>query len=811
MSKRLAEVAAELLVSTKDITDFLTEKGVEVGSSRNAKINEETYQLLVKNFKKSLDVKEKAEKLNIGVTTRPVKKEEPKPKEKARPWEKPTLGDKEPKSLKGLSVSNETTKTTEPVLSADLKTPQIKEENTAKESEVIRAQTPGLQGLKIQGKIDLDANRKKNNPPQSPKNQPQQPKVQVKETPKEQPVVKVEQTPPVKVGEKPVSEKPVEVKPPVVKEVDPPVESKDDTLERIEAPTLRGLKILGKINIEASPSAKKKKKKRDRRPETTAGPNQGVQTNRNQGQGQGQQGQGQQGQGNRQNNGNNQNRGPKQQDQGYTNERRRQEDLKNQQAGGTNNTAGSGSAPGSTDDKKKKRPMTQAMIAEEAEKRKKKGMPVKGAVLAPKAALNEDDTVKRGGTAKKKKKGGKEVTTREVQDNIKATMAKVQGQGKKKRGSTRSARDERKERLRQQDEHIEEEALQVTEFISVSELASLMDVSATDIIMACMKLGVIVSINQRLDAEIIELVANEFGFEVEFISAEDQMEMEEEEEEDAEESLQMRAPIVTVMGHVDHGKTSLLDYIRKANVVAGEAGGITQHIGAYEVSVPHMDNKRVTFLDTPGHEAFTAMRARGAKVTDIAVIIIAADDSIMPQTREAISHAQATNVPMVFAINKIDKPGASPDKIRQELAGMNLLVEEWGGKYQSQEISAKHGLNVDLLLEKIVLEAELLDLKANPDRQAVGTILEASLEKGRGYVAKVLIQNGTLNIGDVIVSGSHAGKVKAMFNERGKRVKEAGPSSPVLVLGLDGVPQAGEKIKVMTSEREARELAHQPS
>ena len=348
--------------------------------------------------------------------------------------------------------------------------------------------------------------------------------------------------------------------------------------------------------------------------------------------------------------------------------------------------------------------------------------------------------------------------------------------------------------------------LQVTEFISVSELANLMDVSFAEVISKCMSLGLMVSINQRLDAEVIELVAGEFGFTVEFIDMEKQVEMEEEEEEDEEEELKSRAPIVTIMGHVDHGKTSLLDYIRNANVVAGEAGGITQHIGAYEVTLSN--GKHIAFLDTPGHEAFTAMRARGAKVTDIAVIVIAADDAVMPQTREAISHAQAAGVPMIFAINKIDKDGANPQKIYEQLSQMNLLVEEWGGKYQSQQLSAKKGLNVDALLEKILLEAELLDLKANPDREASGTIIEATLDKGRGYVATVLVQNGTLHQGDLVVSGQYFGRIKAMFNERNKKSDEAPPSTPVLILGLNGAPQAGEKFKVYSDESEAKEVAN---
>jgi translation initiation factor IF-2 len=331
-----------------------------------------------------------------------------------------------------------------------------------------------------------------------------------------------------------------------------------------------------------------------------------------------------------------------------------------------------------------------------------------------------------------------------------------------------------------------------------------MDVSFAEVISKCMGLGIMVSINQRLDAEVIELVASEFGFEVEFMGVDD-VEEEEEEYEDGEEELQPRAPIVTIMGHVDHGKTSLLDYIRNASVVAGEAGGITQHIGAYEVSLPN--GKKIAFLDTPGHEAFTAMRARGAKVTDIAVIVVAADDAVMPQTKEAISHAQAAGVPMIFAVNKIDKDGANPTKIYEQLSQMNLLVESWGGKYQSQELSAKKGLNVDLLLEKILLEAEMLDLKANPEREATGTIIEASLDKGRGYVATILVQNGTLRQGDLIVSGQHFGRVKAMFNERNQRVQEAPPSTPVVILGLNGAPQAGEKFKVYEDEAEAKEVA----
>ena len=401
----------------------------------------------------------------------------------------------------------------------------------------------------------------------------------------------------------------------------------------------------------------------------------------------------------------------------------------------------------------------------------------------------------------------KEIDKNEIQNKIKETMAKLGG-GRGKNVKAKHRREKREERAHQKAKEggDENNKLQVTEFVSVSELANLMDVSFAEVISKCMGLGIMVSINQRLDAEVIELVAGEFGYEVEFIGLEDAEETDEEDEVDDPADLLPRAPIVTIMGHVDHGKTSLLDYIRNANVVAGEAGGITQHIGAYQVTTA--SGKKITFLDTPGHEAFTAMRARGAKAADIAVIVIAADDAIMPQTREAISHSQAAGLPMVFAINKVDKEGANPEKIKEQLAGMNLLVEDWGGKYQSQEISAKSGLNIDVLLEKLLLEAELLELKANPDRESSGSIVEATLDKGRGYVASLLVQNGTLRQGDTIVSGSFYGKIKAMFNERGAKMEEAGPSMPVQVLGLNGAPQAGEKFKMFADESEAKEVAN---
>ena len=400
-----------------------------------------------------------------------------------------------------------------------------------------------------------------------------------------------------------------------------------------------------------------------------------------------------------------------------------------------------------------------------------------------------------------------EVSDEDVAKQVKETLARLTNKGKNKAAKYRKEKREVIQNRQQElelEEQEESKILKLTEFVTANELANMMNVSVTQVISTCMSVGIMVSINQRLDAETINLVAEEFGYKTEYVSAEVSQAVEE--EVDAEEDLLPRAPIVTVMGHVDHGKTSLLDYIRKANVIAGEAGGITQHIGAYNVKLE--DGRHITFLDTPGHEAFTAMRARGAKVTDVVIIIVAADDNVMPQTKEAINHAMAAGVPIVFAINKVDKPSANPDKIKEELAAMNFLVEEWGGKYQSQDISAKKGTGVKELLEKVLLEAEMLDLKANPNRKATGSIIESSLDRGRGYVATVLVSNGTLHVGDIVLAGTYYGKVKAMFNERNQRLKEAGPSEPVLILGLNGAPSAGDTFHVFDTDQEAREIAN---
>ena len=494
-------------------------------------------------------------------------------------------------------------------------------------------------------------------------------------------------------------------------------------------------------------------------------------------------------------------------------EKARREQMKARQAAPapvqkhSNNNSNSEQAPSHSDKKKKKVVHGEKVNVDAVVSSKDGGNKEKHKVNKGDNFSRNEDGKRKLGKLKKKKNEKIEFTGEDIDRQIKDTFSMLGSRGKSQ--SSKHRRDKRDAFRQQLQEELENQAaedktLKLTEFVTVSELATMMNLGVNQIISACMSLGLFVSINQRLDADTINVVAEEFGFTVEFVSASIQEAIEE--EADSEENMMPRPPIVTVMGHVDHGKTSLLDYIRKANVIAGEAGGITQHIGAYGVTLE--DGRKVTFLDTPGHEAFTAMRARGAQVTDIAIIIVAADDSVMPQTVEAINHASAAGVPIVFAINKIDKPGANPEKIREHLAKMNYLVEDWGGKYQCQEIAAKSGLNVDELLEKVLLEAEMLELKANPNKNAVGSIIESSLDKGRGYVATVLVQSGTLKVGDVILAGQYYGHVKAMFNERGQRMEKAGPSEPALILGLNGAPQAGDKFNVMSEEREARDIAN---
>ncbi|MDA3614471.1 translation initiation factor IF-2 [Polluticaenibacter yanchengensis] len=641
----------------------------------------------------------------------------------------------------------------------------------------VRLDAPGIEGPKVIGTIDLSSidsstrPRKQNNKDlQAPqkgtqqgqpnnKGQQNQPKPQA---PQQQPAPKKEQADrKFEVKPKPEAEKPAQVQAPAPTPDEPPV------IENIQAERISGPKILGKIELpvdsETRPKSnnndrEKRKRKRiplDKRPV-------GGDANRPGGNNAGQQPR--QGQG-----------APS---QGGTQQRPTIQQPRREGSGvGKPILAGQPGHPGSGSGNRNDR----------------------------RGGHNDRRGGDRNNTGNSRE--DKVIDEKEIQRKLQETQARLHGkQNSGKNVKARSRREKRRELAEAQSELDRDVKLQVTEFISVSELASLMDVSFTEVISKCMSLGMMVSINQRLDAEVIELVASEFDFEVEFIDMEKQAELEEEDEVDNPDDLEPRAPIVTIMGHVDHGKTSLLDYIRKANVVSGEAGGITQHIGAYDVTTA--SGKKVTFLDTPGHEAFTAMRARGAKLTDIAVIVIAADDAVMPQTKEAISHAQAANVPMIFAINKIDKDGANSQKIYEQLSQMNILVEEWGGKFQSQELSAKKGLNVDLLLEKILLEAELLDLKANPTKNASGAVVEASLDKGRGYVATVLVQDGTLKQGDLVVSGQNYGRVKAMFDYRNTKKTKAEPSTPVLILGLNGAPQAGEKFKVYQDEATAKEVAN---
>ena len=740
MSKRLVKIAQELNVGTSTIVEFLTDKGFEIVNRPTSKVTAEMEALLVQEYSKSIAIKEQADSMTIGV--RPgLKKEASAPEAIVTtapppPPPPPVVPEPEPEP--------------EPMPEPEPEPEPVEVEPVA-EKEPPKEEQPVKIGLKIKGKINLD---KKGMPVRKKEEQ------EKKEEEPQESVVPEESKPVKEEKPEPVEEKVEEVVAEAVEEPaapakeekpaqgepapsDKPIEEGEGQEEkevvRATAPELRGLKILGKIDIQKKKPPKKKKKEEKKEQDSR-----GRGENRGRGRGQ----QGQQGQ------------------------------------------------PGGQQGQNKPKPVASSDDSAGGRRKRKRR---KVAVEGERGQRNDG---RRGGGGRRK---DKTVSQKEVDSQIKKTMASLSGAGKKKRQKMRRGT---RERIREKQEQMEMEGvtdkLQVTEFVTVQELANMMDVAAAEVITTCMGLGVFVSINQRLDAELIELVASEYDHEVEFISVEEQTDADLE-EKDAEESLQPRSPIVTVMGHVDHGKTSLLDYIREANVASGEAGGITQHIGAYEVEV---SGKKITFLDTPGHEAFTAMRARGTKVTDIAIIVVAADDNVMPQTKEAISHAQAAEVPMVFAINKIDKDGADPNRIKQELAGMNILVEEWGGEHQSHDISAKTGTGIEDLLEKVALVAEMGDLKANPDRLAQGTVLEASLDKGKGYVTNILVQRGTLKIGDPMVAGEYAGKVKAMFNERGKRVKEAGPSVPVSILGLSGAPQAGERFKIMESESETKQLAN---
>lgn len=681
---RLTKVAKEFNMSLVKIVEFLASKGKPVENNPNAKIGEEEYSLLLKEFSGDKSAREEAEQVSHNISK--VKRESIVLDEK-----KSKLKEEE----KQIQETNKKESGVAPLAEITEKKSPVKEEPS-----VLKTGIESIEGPKVLGKLDLKSINTKTKPDKKKKEKASEEKITEKSAQK------------TSVTEAEEEKKEVEV----VKHEEPIEPAKEDFLET-KFEKLEGPKILGRVEL----PVKEEKKK----PVASSDPNA---------------------------------------------------------------------------DKKKRKRIRKGGLSEEEIKKV-------GKEQAEKA--KERAKEKYGDPRKKGPKPRHELTEEEIQNQIKETLARLSQKGTKSKTSKyrREKRDEVRERLAEEHEMAEadKKVLRVAEFVSANQMAQMMNVQVTQIISTCMALGLFVSINQRLDAETISIVAEEFGYKVEFVTAED-VETIQEEVEDQPADLLPRPPIVTVMGHVDHGKTSLLDFIRKANVVAGEAGGITQHIGAYNVKIPN--GRSVTFLDTPGHEAFTAMRARGAKVTDIAIIVVAADDSIMPQTKEAINHAQAAGVPMIFAINKIDKPGANPDKIREGLSVMNILVEEWGGKFQCQEVSAKQGKNIDLLLEKVLLEAEMMDLKANPNRHASGSIIEASMEEGRGYVATILVQNGTLRIGDVMLAGSYSGKVRAMFNERGAKVTEAGPSMPVKVLGLSGAPTAGDKFNVMEDEREAREIAN---
>ncbi|MDX5421537.1 MAG: translation initiation factor IF-2 [Hymenobacteraceae bacterium] len=780
-TRRLKQVATTLNIGTSTIVDYLSAKGFDVENKPTSKITAEQFGMLAKEFASSMQDKIEAEELNIG-----------KKPQSNQVIESETQHH-EPKKTSDAEEELQIKTVHQPKAEAKAPEPAKPEEETI---------TSKLPGIKVLGKIDLDAKGRpvaKQPEPEAPKKE-EAPAAPQAEAPKE-----------------PVAEKPAAPQPEAPKQPEPAPAPQEPVAEKPAAPQPETPKKEEATSAPAAPQAEAPKQPKEAPKEPVAEKPAAPQPE-----------------------------APKQPEQAPaakapeqpaapTSEKDKDKEEIEQITAKADQLKGltvlgkielpvesrrKGSKPVASSDEKrgKKKKRKRIMVATEGGQQGQQQQGQQG--QRPQGGPQQGGRPDRGPRPGKPGKGGPrnapsakpekaEVSDKEIQEQIKATLAKLSG-GKGGGGNRAKYRREKRSAIadaneeRRMAEQAEAKTLRVTEFVSANDLASLMNVSVNDVIKVCMQLGMFVSINQRLDAEAITIISDEFGYNVDFITTEEEQALEDIEEEN-EEDLVDRAPIVTIMGHVDHGKTSLLDYIRSANVTAGEAGGITQHIGAYSVKTE--SGRQITFLDTPGHEAFTAMRARGAKVTDVVIIVVAADDAVMPQTKEAINHAQAAGVPIVIALNKVDKPTANPDKIREELAQMNILVEEWGGKYQSQEVSAKSGMGVPDLLEKVLLEAELLELKANPDRAAVGTVIEASLDKGRGYVATVLVQTGSLKIGDVVLAGSHYGRVKAMTDHRGKKMKEAGPSTPVQLLGLDGAPQAGDKFLVMDSEREAREIA----
>ncbi len=758
---RLSKIARELNVGISTIVEFLHKKGVKIDSNPNEKITSEQVDMLLKEFSSDLNVKKESEKLNL--------------RNKRERQESISIGDMHNEK------DTEIQEFEEELLVKDLRPSVTHHEPEAEhpaEKETIR--------INVVGKIDLNPPKKHTPPPPPP------PVKKEKEKEKEKEITEVPPPPPVMVEKEPEPE--VTREEPVIPAEEAPVAAAPEPEEEIipepeqeTAPSIPGenfykqeikdveVKVVGKIDLDAM-------NQRTRPPKKTREQLEVERRTRTSNQ------------------------------QRESAEKNPPQDLEvKPRTGGRLPEvikAKADKLAGPTVVGKMSLERAGADKDDSAEKKKRKRIKKDTQrVSVEKPPRTADLEVIKDKKKKKKRKGYRfEISEEDVDKQIKDTFARIGTKGRTKGAKyRREKRDIVSQRMQQEEEKKESEKniLRVTEFVTVNELATLMDVPVNEVIAACMSLGLFVSINQRLDAEALVLVAEEFAYKVEFVTVDAEDEQEEEVEDP--EDLVPRPPIVTVMGHVDHGKTKLLDYIRSANVIAGEAGGITQHIGAYGVILK--DGRQITFLDTPGHEAFTAMRARGAQITDVAIIVVAADDGIMPQTVEAINHAQAAGVPMVFAINKIDKPTANPEKIKESLAQMNILVEDWGGKYQSQEISAKTGLNIYDLLEKVYLEAELLNLKANPEKLANGTIIESSLDKGRGFVATVLVQSGTLRVGDIVLAGHNFGKVKAMYNERGKKIEAAGPSDPVLVLGLNGAPQAGDKFNVFSTEKEAKEIA----
>jgi translation initiation factor IF-2 len=756
---RLSKLAREFNVGTHTIVDFLHKKGFDYDSNPNTKISEDAVALLEKEYKIDLNLKKESEKI-ILKSHRPkqeVLSIEDKPKEE------PEEDFEEEEEL--------------PRFTPKKSQPFVKK----KEVEEAPIERPKHEDrIKVVGKVDLES---LNKPHKKEEKKPE--KEEKKNLEPEQPKEEAKPEIPVQPVQEPIeTEKPEQ---PEIIEEERTERTKEETIET-GVPRVEELKVIGRIDLDAlnqktrpaKKSRKEKEKERKERLRNKLGiikPAEKIEDAKQ-----------------------------PEEKEGLAEPEKREIEVIKAKAERLKGTTVVGRID--LPDKKLRK---QKDIAEEAlQKKRRKRIKETGRIkLEDKTAEppKGEHKLQKAVGRKKKVLLKKEVDEGEVQKQIKDTLARLTSKGKSK--GSKHRRDKRaaiSERMHaDMEKHIQDKKiLKATEFVSVSEIATMMNANVNEVISACMSLGLFVSINQRLDAETLSIVAEEFGYKVEFVSADlhDSIET----FEDSKEDLLHRPPIVTVMGHVDHGKTSLLDYIRSTNVIAGEAGGITQHIGAYHVS---LDNGReITFLDTPGHEAFTAMRARGAQVTDIAIIIVAADDNVMPQTVEAINHATAAGVPIVFAINKIDKPGANVEKIKEELANMNFLVEDWGGKYQSQDISAKMGNGVSVLLEKVLLEAELLELKANPGRRAVGTVIESTLDRGRGYVATVLVQNGTLKAGDIVLAGQHFGHVKAMFNERNQRIDSAGPAEPAIILGLDGAPQAGDKFNVMENERDARNIAN---